>query len=97
MALFLNKVWNFLKSLPGVAWEILIVVVSVLVAVLALKGKKQAENKLEGAEAKKVDAVLEQTQKDIAKRDQEAINEGEKQKQDVPKTPEDLARDLNSI
>jgi hypothetical protein len=94
---FLSKLWSVLKSLPASAWGAFVVLVSVLVAFFAVKEKNEAETALEHAEADKTDAVLEEKQRGIRVEEGKVVAEGEAQKNDVPKTPEELAKDTSNI
>lgn len=95
---FLSKAWTFIKGLPRIAWEALVVVLSILIAVLSNRERKEAEGKLDGANAAKTDAVLAQKQEDIKTQEQQVVQQGEAQKQAVPtQTPEELAKELNKV
>lgn len=90
------KLLSFLKSLPRVAWEVLLVLVSIVVAVLATRKKNEAEENLKHAEANKTDAVLEEKQREVHVREAEVVAAGEEEKK-KDLTPEELAKELNKI
>jgi len=91
----LVKIWNFLKSLPRAAWEVVVIVVSILIALVATKKEHEAEVAKEAAQADGKDAVLAEKQAEVKKEDAQVVKEGEERKADKPGSPEELARDLN--